>query len=89
MSCTSISTRYAEGCGITIERYPSPCPSRQARLGELATQSVRIRKRMRMGRGDAFSTAAAGLPLPHPHSLANADAISCKLAKASLPRGLG
>ena len=63
MSCTSISTRYAEGCGITIARYPSPRPS-EARLGELATQSVRIRKRMRMGRGDAFTTAAAGLPLP-------------------------
>ena len=64
MSCTSISTRYAEGCGITIAHYPSPCPSLQARLGELATQSVRIRKRMRMGRGDALSTAASGLPLP-------------------------
>ncbi len=61
MSCTSIST---EGCGITIGRYPSPQPSLQARLGELATQRVRIRERMRMGRGDALTTAAAGLPLP-------------------------
>ncbi len=64
MSCTSISTRYAEGCGITIAHYPSPCPSRQARLGELATQSIRIRTRMGMGSGNALTTAAAGLPLP-------------------------
>ncbi len=41
------------------------------------------------GRRDALPMAATEPPLPHPHSLANADALSCKLAKASLPRGLG
>ncbi len=30
-----------------------------------------------------------GTPSPIPHSLANAGTISCKLAKASLLRGLG
>ena len=67
MSCTSISTRYAEGCGITIGALPSPCPSRQARLGELATYGVRIRSECGWGRGDALSTAGAD---SLPHSLA-------------------
>ncbi len=41
---------------------PSPSLSQQARLGELATQNVRIRKRMRMGRGDAVATGEPELP---------------------------
>ena len=44
-----------------------------------------------MGEGTPEMPAARVLasPLPCPHSLANADANSCKLAKASLLRGTG
>ena len=66
----------------------TPALSPQARLGELASQRGRIRKRMRLERSP-LATVEKASPLPHPHSLANADAISCKLAKASLLRGTG
>jgi hypothetical protein len=45
-------------------RYPSPCPSQQARLGELATYGVRIRKRMRMGERGRLNNGCDLPPLP-------------------------
>ena len=45
MSCTSISTRYAEGCGITIAHYPHPVP-----LGKLAWERMRT-ERERLNNG--------------------------------------
>ncbi len=60
-SITPLPLTQQEGQSDGAVRPPHPNPLPQARLGELATQSGRIRERMRLGRGSsAVLPASAG-----------------------------